>query len=126
MAELKQRKVVLSFYVFGSSFPSKVIPFPPSSYTICKAQRRKEEMSLGAAGNDEFIMIAEGVRVSFTSPKWLCGAASWQCREWGFGGRSIDDADRKYHALSEWEETSWLVLSNPPGNAVTPVVFGIQ
>ncbi|KAI4574789.1 hypothetical protein MJT46_004068 [Ovis ammon polii x Ovis aries] len=47
-------------------------------YTICKAQRRKEEMSLGAAGNDEFIMITEGVRVSFTSPKWLCGASSWQ------------------------------------------------
>ena len=58
---------------FGSSFPSKVIPFPPSSYTICKAQRRKEEMSLGAAGNDEFIMIAEGVRVSFTSPKCSVG-----------------------------------------------------
>ena len=81
MAELKQRKVVLSFYVFGSSFPTNVIPFPPSSYTICKAQRRKEEMSLGAAGNDEFIMITEGVRVSFTSPKWLCGASSWQRRE---------------------------------------------
>ena len=58
---------------FGSSFPTKVIPFPPSSYTICKAQRRKEEMSLGAAGNDEFIMIAEGVRVSFTSPKCSVG-----------------------------------------------------
>ena len=125
MAELKQRKVVLSFYVFGSSFPTNVIPFPPSSYTICKAQRRKEEMSLGAAGNDEFIMITEGVRVSFTSPKWLCGASSWQRREWGFGGGSIDDADTEHHALSGWEETLQLVLANPPGNAVTPVMFGI-
>lgn len=28
MADLKQRKVVLSFYVFGNSFPPKLIPFP--------------------------------------------------------------------------------------------------
>lgn len=81
MAELKQRKVVLSFCVFGNSFSTKVIPFPPPSYTICKAQRRKVEMSLGAAGNDEFIMITEGERLSFASLKWLCGAASWQHSE---------------------------------------------
>lgn len=81
MVDLKQRKVVLSFYVFGNSFPTKVIPFPPPSYTICKAQKRKVEMSSRAAGNDEFIMITEGVRVSFPSLKWLCGAASWQHSE---------------------------------------------
>lgn len=38
-------------------------------------------MSSAAAGNDEFAMITEGVRVSFTSLKWLSGAASWQRRD---------------------------------------------
>lgn len=78
MLDLKQRKVVLSFYVFGNSFPTRVIPFPPRSYTICKAQRRKVEGRSAAAGNDEFIMITQGGRVSFPALKWLCGAASWQ------------------------------------------------
>lgn len=81
MVYLKQRKVVLSFYVFGNSFLTEVIPLPPPGYTICKAQKRKVEMSSGAAGNDEFMMITEGVRVSFTSLKWLCGAVSWQCSD---------------------------------------------
>lgn len=78
MVDLKQRKVVLSFYVFGNSFLTEVILLLPPSYTICKAQKRKVEMSSGAAGNDGFMMITEGVRVSFTSLTWLCGAASWQ------------------------------------------------
>lgn len=70
---MKQRKVVLSFYVFGNSFSTKVIPFPPPSYPIYKAQRREVEMSSGRAGNDEFVMITERVRVNFASLKWLCG-----------------------------------------------------
>lgn len=56
----------------------KLSPFHPQATQFVKAQRRKVEISSGAAGNDEFIMITEGVRVSFTSLKWLCGAASWQ------------------------------------------------
>lgn len=66
-------------------------------------------MRSGAAGNDEFIMITEGVRISFTSLKWLCGTASWQHNECDWRGRSIDDADTKYHTLLGWEETFWLI-----------------
>lgn len=97
MVDLKQRKVVLSFYVFGNSFLTKVIPLLPPSYTICKAQKRKVEMSSGAAGNDEFMMIT-GVRVSFTSLSGsvglLLGSAVMR-----LGGRSIGEADTTHHTL---------------------------
>lgn len=41
MADLKQRKVVLSFYVFGNSFLTKVIPFLLPQVT--QFVKRKEE-----------------------------------------------------------------------------------
>lgn len=41
MEDLKQRKVVLSFYVFGNSFTTKVIPFPPPLAT--QFVKHKEE-----------------------------------------------------------------------------------
>lgn len=98
MVDLKQRKVVLSFYVFGNSFLTKVIPLLPPSYTICKAQKRKVEMSSGAAGNDEFMMITEGVRVSFTSLSGsvglLLGSAVMR-----LGGRRIGEADATHRTF---------------------------
>jgi len=81
-------------------------------------------MSLGAAGNDEFIMIAEGVRVSFTSPKCsvglLLGSAVSEALE--------EEVLMLIQSITHLRMRGDLMarLTQPPGNAVTLVVFGIQ